>query len=98
MCTCQKLPELRGMLAVYTTMYPGMESYIGDWYRSLCQQTDQEFQLWIGLDELGSDSVKNLLGLDLKAIWITLSSGANPAQIRQEALARIVEACSGVVL
>jgi hypothetical protein len=98
MCTCQKLPELRGMLAVYTTMYPGMESYIGDWYRSLCQQTDQEFQLWIGLDELGSDSVKNLLGLDLKAIWITLSSGANPAQIRQEALARIVETCSGVVL
>jgi hypothetical protein len=94
----QKLPELHGMLAVYTTMYPGMEPYIADWYRSLCQQTDQEFQLWIGLDELRSESVKSLLGIDLEAIWVTVSSGATPAQIRQQALARIVETCSGVVL
>ena len=52
------LPELRGTLAVYTTIYPGVEPYLGDWYRSLCQQTDQEFQLWIGLDHLESESVR----------------------------------------
>lgn len=86
------------MLAVYTTIYPGVEQYIADWYRSLSQQTDREFQLWIGLDELGSESIKNIVGMDLNAIWVTVSSGATPAQIRQRALARIVETCSGVVL
>jgi hypothetical protein len=85
-------------LAVYTTIYPGVEAYLVDWYRSLRQQTDQEFQLWIGLDKLGSESVQNLLGSDLKANWVVGPSGATPAQVRQQALARIVETCSGVVL
>ncbi len=49
-------------LAVYTTIYPGVEGYLADWYRSLRQQTDQDFQLWIGLDMLGSESVQNMLG------------------------------------
>jgi hypothetical protein len=83
---------------VYTTIYPGVKRYLVDWYRSLRQQTDQEFQLWIGLDQLGSESVKNILGSDLKANWVATPSGASPAQIRQQALARIVETCSGVVL
>jgi hypothetical protein len=69
-----------------------------DWYRSLRQQTDLEFQLWIGLDEVGSELVENVLGSDLKAKWVTAPSGATPAQIRQEALGQIVEACSAVVL
>ena len=77
---------------------PWDEPYIADWYRSLCQQTDRDFQLWIGLDGLGSESVKDMMGMDPKAIWVTVSSGATPAQIRQQALARIVGACSGVVL
>lgn len=85
-------------LAVYTTIYPGVEAYLLDWYRSLRQQTDQEFQLWIGLDTLTSESVQNMLGSDLKANWVTVTSGATPAQIRQKALAQIVEGCSGVVL
>jgi hypothetical protein len=85
-------------LAVYTTIYPGVEAYLVDWYRSLRQQTDQEFQLWIGLDKLGSESVQNMLGADLKANWVVAPSEATPAQVRQQALARIVETCSGVVL
>jgi hypothetical protein len=85
-------------LAVYTTIYPGVEAYLVDWYRSLRQQTDQEFQLWIGLDKLRSESVQNMLGSDLKANWVLPPSGATPAQIRQQALARIVEIYSAVVL
>lgn len=92
------LADFRGTLAVYTTIYPGVETYLLDWYRSLRRQTDQEFQLWIGLDKLTSESVQNMLGSDLTSNWVTAPSGATPAQIRQEALARIVETCSGVVL
>jgi hypothetical protein len=69
-----------------------------DWYHSLRQQTDQEFQLWIGLDQLRSESVQKMLGLGLKANWVVSPEGATIAQIRQKALARIVETCSGVVL
>jgi hypothetical protein len=85
-------------LAVYTTIYPGVEAYLSDWYHSLRQQTDQDFQLWIGLDMLASESIQNMLGSDLKANWVVAPSGATPAQIRQQALAQIVETCCGVVL
>jgi hypothetical protein len=85
-------------LAIYTTIYPGLEAYLADWHRSLQQQTDQDFQLWIGLDMLRSESVTKMLGSDLNANWVVAPSGATPAQIRQQALARIVETCSEVVL
>jgi hypothetical protein len=92
------LPKLCGPLAVYTTIYPGVEPYLEDWYQSLRQQTDKEFELWIGLDHLESESVKEMLDCDLKASWVVTPSGATPAQIRQQALARIMETCVGVVL
>jgi hypothetical protein len=85
-------------LAVYTTIYPGAEAYLVDWYRSLQQQTDQNFQLWIGLDKIEREYVKNVLGFHSKANWVTAPLGATPAQIRQQALSQIVDACSAVVL
>jgi hypothetical protein len=85
-------------LAVYTTIYPGAEPYLVDWYRSLCQQTDQSFELWIGLDMLEQERVQEMLGGSVEAHWVEAPSGATVAQVRQEALARIVEACSAVVL
>jgi hypothetical protein len=96
-----QLPTLAAVpmtLAVYTTVYPGVEAYLVDWYRSLRQQTDQDFQLWIGLDMLGSESIQQMLGADLNAQWVVASSGATVAQVRQQALDRIVETCSAVVL
>ncbi|MGA8151685.1 MAG: hypothetical protein WB952_12095 [Terriglobales bacterium] len=85
-------------LAVYTTIYPGVEPYLPDWHRSLCEQTDQEFQLWIGLDKLSMISVKTTVGSNLKANWVVADSGCTPAQIRQKVLSQIVETCSQVVL
>jgi hypothetical protein len=75
-----------------------MEAFLVDWYRSLREQTDQDFQLWIGLDKIGSEFVVDTLGDDLKANWVTAPVGATPAQIRQQALSQIVEVCSAVVL
>lgn len=98
---CGRFPILADFpmtLAVYTTVYPGVEGYLVDWYRSLRQQTDQDFQLWIGLDMLGSESIQNMLGGDLNAHWVVAPPGATTAQVRQQALAQIVETCSGVVL
>jgi hypothetical protein len=37
-------------LALYTTIYPGVETFLAGWYASVLEQTDQDFELWIGLD------------------------------------------------
>ena len=85
-------------LAVYTTIYPGVEPYLAEWYRSLCEQTDTDFQLWIGLDGINKASLERLLGRSVEARCVEGTRGATPAQIRQEALAQIVDFASAVVL
>jgi hypothetical protein len=85
-------------LAVYTTVYPGVEGYLPGWYRSLSEQTDQDFQLWIGLDMVDAESIRRLLGVNVNANWVVAPEGATIAQMRQQALTRIVETCSGVIL
>jgi hypothetical protein len=85
-------------LAVYTTIYPGVQKYLADWYRSLLSQTDLDFELWVGLDTLSSATVEDFLGTEVKANWVAAPAGASPAEIRQLALSRLVERYDGVVL
>jgi hypothetical protein len=85
-------------LALYTTVYPGVERYLADWYRSLRRQTDLDCQLWVGLDTVGVESAKEAMGGDPDAIWVPGRNGESPAMIRQRALAQIVEGHDAVVL
>jgi hypothetical protein len=85
-------------LAVYTTIYPGVEAYLPDWYRSLETQTDQDFALWIGLDGIESRAVETAIGTHLDAIWVPSEPGSTPARIRQRSLERIAEDFDAVVL
>jgi hypothetical protein len=85
-------------VAVCTTIYPGVEAYLPDWYRSLRAQTDKDYHLWVGLDGIEPEVVERVIGTQLEATWILSEPGDTPAQIRQRAMARIVEACDAVVL
>jgi hypothetical protein len=85
-------------IAVYTTAYPGVEVYLRDWYRSVQAQTDQNFQLWIGLDGIEAGAVEAVIGAHLEAVWVPSEPGNTPAQIRQRSLAQIVEKFDAVVL
>jgi hypothetical protein len=85
-------------LALYTTIYPGVEPFLKDWHCSVLGQTDQDFQLWVGLDGLNPRSVKDAIGEDLEATWTEGFKGDTPAQVRQRALEKIVEVCDGVVM
>ena len=85
-------------LAVFTTIYPGVESYLPDLGSTLRQQTDTDFELWIALDSLDKRSVQQLLGCDMNANWVLAPHGSTPADIRQQALEQIVQSCSEVVL
>jgi len=85
-------------LALYTTIYPGVARYLADWYASVRRQTDQDFQVWVGLDEVGVESAREAMGGDPDAVWVPGREGDSPATIRQRALARIVERHDAVVL
>ena len=85
-------------IAVYTTIYPGVEGYLPDWYRSVQAQTDQNFKLWIGLDGIEASAVQTMIGTQLDPVWVPSEPGNAPARIRQRSLAQIVERFDGVVL
>ena len=85
-------------LALYTTIYPGVEPYLQAWYRSVLEQSDQDYQLWIGLDALEVTAAVEALGGEPQATWVMAAPGETPAQIRQRAFTQIVKACDGVVL
>jgi hypothetical protein len=85
-------------VALYTTIYPGVKAYLPDWYRSLGAQTDKDYHLWVGLDGIEPEVVERMIGAQLDATWILSEPGDTPAQIRQRAMARIVEACDAVIL
>ena len=85
-------------VCLYTTIYPQAKAFLHDWYRSVSRQTDCDFQLWIGLDAIGVEEVVDIVGDDVNAIWVFAESGDTPAQVRQRALAQIVDHCDGVIL
>jgi hypothetical protein len=86
-----------GRIAVYTTMYPGVERFLAEWYRSLKAQDDRDFDLWIGSDGLAPDRVRELLGEDPDARWIVAEAGMTPAQVRAAAIGEIVDQYDSVI-
>lgn len=86
-------------LALCTTVYPGVEPFLGEWYASVLQQTDSGYTLYIALDGLRpNQAVKAMGGLPDGVIWVHAAAGGTPASVRQRVLAPIVDQCDGVVL
>ena len=81
--------------AVYTTIYPGVEPYLRIGTALSANRRTKTSSSGSAWTNLASESIENMLGSDLKANWVVAPSGATPAQIRQQALARIVETCAG---
>jgi len=84
-------------LALYTTVYPGVEKYLSAWHKSVSAQTDHDFDIWIGVDELGVNAVIAAMGADPSATWVIAAKGDSPARIRQKAIARMVNEYPAVV-
>lgn len=85
-------------LALCTTIYPGVEPFLAEWYQSVEAQTDRDFDLWIALDALTPSAAAAAIGRTPKAEWIETESGATPARIRTAALARLIDRYPAVVL
>ena len=85
-------------LALYTTVYPGVEEYLADWYLSVRNQTDRDFDIWVGVDGLDPKAVEKAIGAKTSAIWVMADRNDSEAQVRQRPLEQIVKRYSGVVL
>jgi hypothetical protein len=85
-------------LAVYTTVYPGVEAFLASWHRSLREQTDGDFHLWVGLHGIDAAAATKAMGGGVEATWVPAAPTDTPAGIRQRALALIVEDHAGIVL
>jgi len=88
----------RSHLALFATVYPGVEAYLPAWHDSIRSQSDQGFDLWIAVDALSAESIRTACGSAPAATWVSGEPGDSPAQIRQRALAAIVREYPAVVL
>lgn len=84
-------------IALYTTVYPGVEKYLADWYKSVIAQTDSNFDIWIGVDGLDVSYIIEGMGTDPCAIWVIANKGDTPAQIRGKAIKKIVDEYYAVI-
>jgi hypothetical protein len=87
-----------GALALCTAIYPGVETYLAGWYDAVRWQTDQDYQLWVGLDMVSVETAKKAMRGDPDAVWVPGQKGDSPATIRQRLLAQVVERHDAVVL
>jgi hypothetical protein len=85
-------------LALYTTVYPGVEPYLGHWYQSLRRQTDTNFDLYIGVDSLRTKEIVAAIGDLPHATLLPNPPGTSRAQIRTAALERLVDEYDAIVL
>lgn len=77
-------------LALYTTVYPGVEHFLPEWYASVQAQTDRDFDVWIGLDSLTPSTVRGILGSDAGIHWVPAPAGATPARVRGMAIEAVM--------
>jgi hypothetical protein len=83
--------------ALYTTVHPGVRKYLADWYASARTQTDQNFDLWIGVDGLGISDVQAAMKGDIDAHWVLAEPGDSPAEIRRRAISQLLERHATVI-
>ena len=74
---------------VYSTVFPGVEPYLADWYSSVMAQTQSDFTLCIGQDDLSRDAVSRHAGQRVEAEWFMAPTGSTIADVRNAALAEI---------
>jgi len=84
-------------LALYTTVYPGVEKFLPAWYQSVKEQTDKNFDIWIGVDDLYVNEVANRFDTSLPIRWVKTVKGATPAQIRQNSIKLLVDKYEAIV-
>ncbi len=84
-------------LALYTFIHKGAVDYLPSWYKSVQEQTDKDFDLWITVNELEAEEVIEVIGSDVKATWLSVATGETPVQARQLAIEKMSDNYDAIV-
>ena len=76
--------------ALYTTIYPGIERFLGEWCRSVNSQDHSNFDVWIGIDNVETTTVSSLLDQRFEVIFVHALSGETPVSLRCRAMMAMV--------
>src|SRR6185437_15627030 len=93
----RRLDRVVSRLAIHATVYRAALRFFGDWYASVRAQTDQDFDVWISLDDVTEREVFAVIGEPAHVTWRMAPPNATPSAVRQDALAAMVDAYDGIV-
>ncbi|WP_321401331.1 hypothetical protein [Maridesulfovibrio sp.] len=83
--------------ALYTTIYPGEELYLKPWFDSVAAQTDNDFDIVIGLDAFTPEQVFEHVGQEFEARFVSADAGATPVEVRTKPIELIINEYDQVV-
>lgn len=84
--------------ALVTAIYPAVTKYLWDFFESLRQQSDQDYELWIGLDGISEKEVLHAAGLFSNIYSVKAPCKATPAVVRNKVLEQALQNCDTVAL
>ena len=85
-------------LSIVTVCYPSVLPFIKPFFLSLMNQTDSDFDLWIGLDALEPSSIISIVGDAKKAKFVEVPFRSTTAGVRNTVLKYALEYSDAVVL
>ena len=77
-------------VALYTTIYSGVEQYLQDWCRSLENQGTREFDIWIGVDDIDRNVILQYIRSKWNLRFISREVDDTPISLRLRALKMMV--------
>ena len=82
---------MKNNTVLYTTIYPGIESFVKQWYESVLQQSDKDFDIVIGLDCVSPEDVFKMVDSEFEAVFISADKGFTPVQVRERPFRYMVD-------
>lgn len=85
-------------IALYTTFFPAILPFVGDWFRSVLKQELEDFDIWIALDGVDRQEAHAATGQEITATFVEASAGATPAAIRNEVWQEMVSGYDMIIM
>lgn len=82
--------------ALFSTVHPAAAPYVRDFLRSVEEQNDRDFTLWLAFDLIEPAHFREAL-TPFDDVQVVLSENDTPASLRQRALERILPTCEAVI-
>ncbi len=81
--------------ALYSTLYPAITPYLAPFFKSIENQSDSDFDLWLGLDSFNQKDLSPFLNQDA---YFVQAENDTIASLREKALLEICQTYNAVIL